>query len=409
MLVEKIQILIVNDNEEARNELRNILEEEPDFRIVGEAESGEEAQNKAKRLLPDIILMDDELPGMDGITALENITLNDPRVSVIVISIYSSPEYLKRAMMAGAREYLVAPVVGQELVETIKRVNYMEKMRRHHSGTQKSSSTRNPQIITVFGSKGGVGKTTLCVNLAAYLADREKCKVALVDLDLQFGDVPVFFNVVPRKSIAELVQEKSKMNIQLINNYLITHASKVKILPAPTKPEYAELVDAENAGQILAILKENFDYVLVDTPPYFQDTTLSALELSQQILLVMTLDLPAIKNMKLNLDLLHSLNQKSKSKLILNRATENLGISIKDVESSLDFLIAAKIPSDGKLVVPSVNRGMPFVLNDPKAKASKAVEKIAQLVINDLGYQKDLKEKYQKKSLLGKLFGQKKE
>ncbi|HHT64300.1 MAG TPA: response regulator/pilus assembly protein, partial [Clostridia bacterium] len=240
--MEKIQILIVNDSEEARNQLRNILEEEQEFRIVGEAENGEEAQNKARRLLPDIILMDDEMPGVDGITATEKITLNDPLVSVIIISMFSSPEYLKRAMTAGAREYLVAPVVGQELVETVKRVNYAEKMRRHHSIVQKKSLTKEPQIITVFGSKGGVGKTTLCVNLAAHLAYKEKAKVVLVDLDLQFGDIPVFFNVVPRKSIAELVQEKGKMNFQLINNYLITHASKVKILPAPTKPEYAELV-----------------------------------------------------------------------------------------------------------------------------------------------------------------------
>ncbi len=403
--MEKIQILIVNDSEEARNQLRNILEEEQEFRIVGEAENGEEAQNKARRLLPDIILMDDEMPGVDGITATEKITLNDPLVSVIIISMFSSPEYLKRAMTAGAREYLVAPVVGQELVETVKRVNYTEKMRRHHSIVQKKSLTKEPQIITVFGSKGGVGKTTLCVNLAAHLAYKEKAKVVLVDLDLQFGDIPVFFNVVPRKSIAELVQEKGKMNFQLINNYLITHASKVKILPAPTKPEYAELVDSDNIVQILTILKENFDYVLIDTPPYFQDTTLSALEISQQILLVMTLDLPAIKNMKLNIDLLHSLNQKSKSKLILNRATENLGVSIHDVEESLDFLIAEKIPSDGKLVVPSVNKGMPFVLSDGKAKVSRAVDRIAQLVVNDTGYQKDLKERYRKKSFFGRMFG----
>jgi len=405
--VERIKILIANDNEEAINHFRLLLESEEDFQIIGEAANGEEAQAKAKRLLPDIILMDDEMPVMDGLTAAENITLSDPHVSVIIISKENGPEYLKRAMIAGAREYLVDTVDQHELIETIKRVNYTEKMRFHNTNGHKNSAAKDPQIITVFGSKGGVGKTTISVNLAAHLANKLKGKVAIVDLDLQFGDVPVFFNVVPRKSIAELVQEKGKLNIQLVNNYLITHASKVKILPAPTKPEYAELVDSENIIKILTVLKENFDYVIIDTPPYFQDTTISALEMSQQILLIMTLDLPAIKNMKLNLDLLYSLHQKEKSKLILNRATENLGISIKDVETSLDFLIAEKIPSDGKLVVPSVNKGMPFVLSDSKAKASKSIDKIAELVINDKGYQKDLKEKDQKKSLFGKMFGNK--
>lgn len=407
--MDKIQILIVNDSEEERNNLWHLLEQEQEFQVVGEAANGEEAQTKAKRLQPDIILMDDALPGMDGLTATENITLSNPHISVIITSVQSSPESLRKAMIAGAREYLVEPVNGEELVETIKRVNYTENMRRHNSNGHKKSVTKDPQIITVFGSKGGVGKTTISVNLAAHLASKAKCKVALVDLDLQFGDVPVFLNVVPRKSIAELVQEKGKLNIQLVDNYLITHLSKVKILPAPTKPEYAELVDSENIIKILTVLKENFDYVIIDTPPYFQDTTISALEMSQQILLVMTLDLPAIKNMKLNLDLLHSLNQKGKSKLILNRATENLGISIKDVETSLDFLIAEKIPSDGKLVVPSVNKGMPFVLSDAKAKVTRSIDKIAELVINDKGYQKDLKEKYQKKSFFGKMFGGNKE
>ncbi|MEL7563577.1 MAG: response regulator [Dehalobacterium sp.] len=404
--MEKIQILIVNDHEEARNNLRHLLEQEQEFQVVGEAVNGEEAQTKTKRLFPDIVLMDDDMPVMDGLAAAESITLSNPLVSVIMISAESSPESLKRAMIAGAREYLVEPVSEQELIDTIKRVNYTEKMRRHNSNN-KNSPVKEPQIITVFGSKGGVGKTTLSVNLAAHLASKKKCKVALVDLDLQFGDAPVFLNVVPRKSISELVQEKSKLNIQLVDNYLITHVSKVKILPAPTKPEYAELVDSENIIKILTVLKENFDYVIIDTPPYFNENTITALEMSQQILLVMTLDLPAIKNMKLNLDLLHSLNQKRKSKLILNRATEHLGISIKDMETSLDFLIAEKIPSDGKLVVTSVNKGMPFVLSDEKAKVSKSIEKIGELVIDDRGYQKDLKEKYQKKSLFGKMFGAK--
>ncbi|ATW26022.1 hypothetical protein DCMF_15695 [Candidatus Formimonas warabiya] len=405
MEVERVQILIVNDHDEARNDIRRILEQEAEFRVVGEAVNGEEALNKAKRLLPDIIVMDDEMPVMDGIAATEKIILNDPHVSVIIISMQSGPEYLKKAMVAGAREYVVEPINGQELVDTIKRVNYAEKIRRDKSMGKRKSVSQDPQIITIFGAKGGVGKTTLSVNLAAHLANKTKGKIALVDLDLQFGDIPIFFNVVPRKSIAELVQERGKLNIQLIENYLLTHISNVKILPAPMKPEYAELVDAENISKILTILKENFDYVIIDTPPYFQDTTLTALEMSQQLLLVMTLDLPAIKNMKLNLDLLHSLNQKNKSKLILNRATEHLGITIKDVETSLDFFIAETIPSDGKLVVTSVNKGIPFVLSDTKAKPSRSIDRIADLVIHDKGYQEDLSQKYRKKSLFGKMFG----
>jgi len=403
--LEQIKILIANENEQARSEIRYILDKENEFQVIGEAADGEEVLEKVKQIMPDIVLIHDELPVLDGILVTEQLALNNPHISVIIISMQNDSGCLKKAMKAGAREYLVEPINEHDLVETIKQVNYLENMRRNRITAKKSMASKDPQIITVFGSKGGVGKTTLSANLAAHLAKKTKSKVALVDLDLQFGDIPVFFNVMPRKSIAELVQEKGKLNAQLIDKYLIPHISKVKILPAPMKPEYAELVDAENVSQILAVLKESFDYVIVDTPPYFQDTTISALEMSQQILLVMTLDLPAIKNMKLTLDLLHSLNQKDKSKLILNRATEFLGISVKDVETSLDFLIAEKIPSDGKLVVTSVNKGMPFVLSSIKAKASRSIDKISHLVINDKGYQKDLKEKYQRKSLFRRMFG----
>ncbi|MDK2821782.1 MAG: pilus assembly protein CpaE [Clostridia bacterium] len=403
--METIRILIANDSEDSRNHLRDILQKEKDFQIVGEAVNGEDALNKCKQLLPDIILMDDNMPVMDGLIATEKINLNFPQVSVIIISLQSETKFLKKAMKAGAREYLVEPINEQDLIETIKHVNYISKIRNNNSKVINNLPLKEPQIITVFGSKGGVGKTTISANLAALLANKVKAKVALVDLDLQFGDIPVFFNVIPRKSIVELVQEKSKLNIQLIEDYLLTHISKVKILPAPLRPEYAELIKAENVSLILEILKQNYDYIIIDTPPFFHDTTLSALEMSNQLLLIMTLDLPSIKNMKLTLDLLEPLNQKSKSKLILNRATEHLGISVNDVEKSLDFLIAEKIPSDGKLVVTSVNKGMPFVLTNPNAKVSKSIDKIAQLVVKDNGYQNDLKEAAKRKSLFSKIFG----
>jgi pilus assembly protein CpaE len=312
-------------------------------------------------------------------------------------------------MMAGAREYLVKPFSADELVNTIKRTFDLEQKRMGKMEVTKKifgkSKETKPQVITIFGTKGGVGKTTLAVNVAAQIAKKTRKKVVLVDLDLQFGDVSVFLNVSPKKSIAELVQERGQFNIDLVESYLIPHISGVKILPAPMRPEYSELVTPANILEILTILRQNYDYVLIDTPPFFLETNLSALDMSNQVLLIMTMDLPTVKNMKLSLELLDSLHHKGKTKLILNRASEDLGISSADVENALDFLITHQIPSDGKLVVTSVNKGIPFVLSNTNAKVSKAVDQLANLVIEDKGYQKELQESRQKRKLFGKLFG----
>ncbi|MGI6225733.1 MAG: response regulator [Peptococcales bacterium] len=407
--MDKIKVLIVDDIAETRENISRLLKLEEDIQVVGEASNGEQAVKKAEQILPHIILMDINMPIMDGIAATEKISLNFPNISVIITSVQGEAEYLKKAMMAGAREYLVKPFSADELVDTIKRTYHLEqkrlgKMEVTNKIFGKSQDTK-PQVITIFGTKGGVGKTTLSVNMAAQISKKTKKKVALVDLDLQFGDVSVFFNISPKKSIAELVQERGELNIELVESYLIPHISGVKILPAPMRPEYSELVTPNNILEILTILRKHYDYVIIDTPPFFLDTNLSALDMSNQVLLVMTMDLPTVKNMKLSLELLDSLHHKGKTKLILNRASEDLGINSTDVENALDFLIAHQIPSDGKLVVTSVNKGIPFVLSNTNAKVSKAVEQLANLVIEDKGYQKELQEGRQRKRLFGKLFG----
>lgn len=405
--MSKIKILIVDDIVETRENIKRLLFFEQDMQVVAEAGNGEEAIKQAERLQPDVILMDINMPVIDGIAATEIIAMKVPTAAIVIMSVQGEQEYLKKAMIAGAREYMVKPFSSDELNSTIRRVYDFENKRKVHlfSNQVLKVDKQDPQIVTIFSTKGGVGKTTLATNLAVSLAKETGKKVALVDLDLQFGDVAVMLNVMPKRTITELIQEIGQLDGELIESYLVAHSSGIKILPAPTRPEYAELITAGHVEKILSVLKQNYDYVIVDTSPFFQETNLTALDLCDQILLLISLDLPTIKNVKLSLEVLDSLHHKGKIRLILNRSSRDIGIKYQDVEKSLGFLIAAHVPSDGRVVVSAVNKGVPFVTSDPNTKIAGAMRDLAYLVVHADGKQEDLKLQAQKKTILGRWFG----
>ncbi|MDW7675483.1 MAG: AAA family ATPase, partial [Bacillota bacterium] len=262
---------------------------------------------------------------------------------------------------------------------------------------------RENQVVTVFSTKGGVGKSTVAVNLAVSLAQNGKKKVALVDLDLQFGDVAVMLNVLPKRTITELTQNIETLDEDELEQYLVGHESGVKILPAPNRPEYADLVSSSQVEKVISLLKKNYDYIVVDSPPFFHDTNMVALDMSDQILLITALDLSTIKNSKLSLEVFETLHHKVKTKMIVNRSSEENGIKITDLEHSLGFLSACHIPSDGRTVIGAINKGIPFVTSEPDSKLSKSIEQLRRIVMEKKGTQKDLKVK--KSGMLSRLFG----
>jgi len=403
--VEKIRLLVADDATGLRNAIREYVSLEEDIEIVGEAINGEEALKKVERLLPDVVLMDVNMPVINGIEATEKISIEHPEIAVIMMSVISDNEYMKKSMNAGSRDYLQKPFTHLELISAIRTAYNNEQSRKNRMKLVKNngsdSDIKTPQIVTVFGTKGGVGKTTLAVNLAVQTAKTTGKKVLLLDLDLQFGDVAVYMNIMPKRSISELAQEKNKLNIELVESYLITHQSGVKILPAPIRPEYAEIVNAEFVQDLLTLLRSKYDYIIIDTPPVFHDTLLGALDMSTQIFIIMSMDLPTIKNIKLCMELLKTLHLDSKVKMVLNRASEDFGVTIKDCEEVLDMKIGSQIPSDGKIVVKAANRGIPFVITSPNAKVTEAITDITKLMIYDKGYQKELQKSHGKKTFFG--------
>lgn len=401
-------VLVVDDIANVREDIKRLLYFEEDILVVGEAGDGKEALQMAEDLKPDVVLMDVNMPGMDGISASEALSTKMPDTAIVIISIQGEPEYLRKAMAAGARDYLVKPFSSSDLSETIRRVSNSYKMRSSRPTIPPvTETTPEPdppakKIMVVFSSKGGVGKTTLSCNLAVCLAQETRKKVALVDLNLQGGDVAIMLNLSPKGTIAELVQEEDRLEYSLVNTYLTPHMSGLKVLPAPLRPEQAEVVTASHVEEILTLLKSNFDFVIVDTSPLFNDLNLSALEMADDILLTFTRDLPSIKHVKTDLEVLETLNQSAKVKLVMNQSTLDYGIAISDLEKSLNASPAAILPYDEKTVLSSVNKGHPFVLTQANSRIAQSIRSFArEFEVSMAGTTGTTA----KRSFFGKLFG----
>ena len=394
---DKIRVLIVDDIAETRENVRKLLAFETDVEVVGVAGTGRESVQLAKELQPNIIMMDINMPDMDGITAVELITRDVPIAQVIMMSVQSEADYLRRSMLAGARDFLTKPFTSEDLVATIRRVHRMGQTRAatlaavtpvqtqvqagKGSGPVAVSQGREGIVVVVFGPKGGIGTTTLAVNLAVALHQRADANnVILVDASLQFGDVGVFLNMAPNRNITDLCAIED-FDPDSIETSAVVHTSGIKALLAPPRPEMADLVGPEQLKRILEELRGQYDFILVDTATIINDTILTALDLSDRIILIATPDIPAIKNARLLFEITDALNYPpNKIMLVVNKVDRRSGITAQMIEDNIKHQVVAQIPLDETLVLNSINRGVPFMMDQRAKPIGQAIIQLADRV-----------------------------
>jgi len=416
-MADQIRVLIVDDIAETRDHLTKLLGFESDFEVVGAAASGAEALALASSLRPDVVLMDINMPDMDGIAATERLSAEVPATAVVMMSVQGEADYLRRSMLAGAREFLVKPFSSDELTASIRQVYTREQDKQSRlaavpmaaassAGGDRMNGTEgghDGQVIAIFSPKGGVGRTTVAVNLAVAAATELGKSVVLVDASFQFGDVGVLLNLNPKnKSIADLVPELEAGEPESLDTFIINHSAGIRVLLAPPSPEMAELITPTAVKRVLEALRHTHDLVIVDCTAWFNDTTLAILDAADSVLTMLSLEITSIKNMRLFLEVAEQLGyEQEKIKLVLNRADSSLGIRVQDVESSIGRKVDHTIVSDGRSVVYALNRGVPFFLSNREAQVSQDIFRLAQAVTGERAVvpREDARKAAQKKSL----------
>jgi pilus assembly protein CpaE len=298
-------------------------------------------------------------------------------------------------MLAGARHFLVKPFADSELIDGIRSVYRLDAGRRAAGSAPAAApatpaapsvrsgpAAREGKVFTFYSAKGGAGCTTLACNTAIALKRLTNKAVAIFDCGLLFGDVGVVLNLDPRTTLVDVIPQMQAhpgpLDPEFLSQMMATHSSGVKVLLAPSSPEKAELVAPEHIHRVLVALREQFDYLVIDTWPTFEERILGVLDAADQIVVPTTLEMPAIKNCKLLLEVASALAYPpEKVMMVLNRADSRGGIRVQDVEGILQKRFAVEVVSDGRLTTASLNEGVPFIMTQPDAPISRDITRLA--------------------------------
>jgi pilus assembly protein CpaE len=300
-----------------------------------------------------------------------------PATSVILIRHDLAPEVFAQAMQVGIGAVVAADDPGALVTALGRAKGTWEAI---HGPTDPGE--RDGRVVTVFSPKGGVGKTTMSVNLALALV-RTRAEVCIVDLDLAFGDVAITLQMIPEHTITDAAESSEDLDYSLLRQLLTRHDSGITILAAPTHPEGRDAITASLARRVIQTLRRHFDYVVIDTPPGFDDQVLGAFDETDEVVLVATLDVPTIKNTKVALETLDLLRLVPNGRhLVLNRADEEVGLSLANVEEILGMSVSVSLPSS-TAVASATNHGRPIVLSKPDHPVSKAIDELARTLAGD--------------------------
>ncbi len=394
---EKITVVVVDDIDESREMILRMLQFDNTIEVVGTGRTGIEAIESAQKLKPDVIVMDINMPDMDGITATEAIRKKVPYIQIVVLSVQNDANYMRKAMLAGARDFLTKPPMIDELTAAIRRAGDLAHDEKQKAASVFTSSgmtgpltpqmmMRMPminlgKIICVYSPKGGTGCTTIATNLGVGLKSSDN-KVAIVDANLLYGNVAVFLNEHGKNSILDLVDRADDLDAEIIEGIMVENKlTGLHMMPSPKDPELNDTQKGEPISKVLNFLRQIYNFIIIDTTSYLTEVVQNCLDVADYIVLVTTQDIPSIKTANQFLTLADASSiAREKILFIMNRYDKRIAISPERVGESLRQPILVAIPYEERIITSAMNRGIPFMVDNKLAPAGKAISSLIEVL-----------------------------
>ena len=370
------RVMIIGQEPMQREEIQKMLALSG-FAVLGEAGYGIEAVSLAKSTDPDVVVISIEEPLIRALQTVEAIADLLPQSPIVGYSTIRDPAAMRKAMLAGVKDYLSAPVKEEEIINSINTVMAQEERRRARLAGEADEVIAAGTVLTVFGAKGGIGKTTIATNLATALVQKNNQSVVVVDLDTRFGDVAILMDIPVERSIADMAVPEEEITRDMLQDCIYTHNTGVAILPAPIRPTDWRSVHAGHIERIVRFLMQTYDYVILDTPGTFNDIVARALELATMVVLVATVDMASLKDTLLAIDMLRSWNfPQEKIKLVINATNEATTVQPQEIKRMLGREVFWSVPYDRNISA-ATQLGMPVVVAKPHSKAAESLVEMA--------------------------------
>lgn len=391
---DRISVVVVDDTDESREMILRMLQFDTSIDVIGTARTGVEAVEVAQKLKPDVMVMDINMPDMDGISATEAIRKKIPFIQIIILSVQNDANYMRRAMLAGARDFLTKPPLIDDLTIAVRRAGELA----HEEKTKtvvpfQTAGLTGPlppgiamplvlgKIIVVYSPKGGSGCTTVATNIATALKTADN-KVALVDANLLYGDVAVFLNEHGKNSFLDLIDHANDLDYEIIQDVMITNkTTNLQLMTAPKDAELEDRGKGEPVSKILTFMQQIYQYIIVDTTSYLTEIVQTCLDIADFIILITTQDIPSIKNSNQFLTIADASGiSRDRILFVLNKYDRRIPISPERVGETLKQPVLATIPFEDRVISNSINRGIPFILENKNLPSSKAIQSLIQII-----------------------------
>src|SRR5215475_1928828 len=369
-MTEPISVVVLSTGLENFKDIRKALSAEPRVKLLAGGNDTEQLYEEIVRLKPAAAIIALGANAEYAVKFIEKLNRECPNTALISAAQDASPDMILRSLRAGAREFLRIPISADELRTVLDRVS-------DFTSKHVESPKKKGRMVAVFSSKGGCGTSFLATNLAAATAS----KTVLVDLNLQAGDLPLFLGLDAKYSIADMVEKRQRLDEALINSLVTPHSTNLSLLAAPHEADHADGIEPQHIFEVLQKLREHYDYVVLDPHHTFDSITLAALDQSDEIILILTLDIPAIRSTQRALEIFDRLGYpRKKVRIVVNRWSKQIDIDLRQVEKFLNEPVVGFVPSDYQTAVNSINLGTPLAQSDPTSKIAVEIRRIAQTV-----------------------------